>query len=346
MFSHVTVGVSDLSRAAVFYDALLAPLGFVERPVSPDGGPRSLCWHRPGAPVPRFYTLLPFDGEPSSYGNGGMVAFLAPSDAAVSRAYELAMASGGKDEGQPGPRPHYGTGYFGAYLRDPDGNKVHVVHRADLIGDDSRMYVHLAPDRTNAASVGELAHPPRLGGTDSVPARVSVRGQLIKALRYKAWANKITFDAVAALPHGEDRKVRATHWESIAYTLSHVMVVDDIFRQHLQGSTHRYTFRNLEDRLPVSRIRERQTELDRWYCDWAAGLDDDALVEEVSFEFVGGGAGRMSRADIIMHVVNHGTYHRGLVSDMMSQVPAAMPPNDLTVFLRDVWHDGARPSRS
>lgn len=131
MFSHITVGASDLGRAAIFYDALLVPLGFARRPVTPDGGPASMCWHQQGAALPRFYVYLPFDGQPCSHGNGNMVAFLAPSVKAVELAYAQALLRGGTDEGAPGQRPHYGPGYFGAYLRDPDGNKVHVVHRSE-----------------------------------------------------------------------------------------------------------------------------------------------------------------------------------------------------------------------
>ena len=131
MFSHVTVGVSDLDRAGLFYDALLIPLGLVRRPVTPDGGPPSLCWHEPRASLPRFYAYLPFDGQPCSQGNGSMVAFLAPSTEAVELSYAGAMRMGGTDEGPPGTREHYAPDYFGAYLRDPDGNKVHIVFRAD-----------------------------------------------------------------------------------------------------------------------------------------------------------------------------------------------------------------------
>ena len=131
MFSHVTVGVSDLDRAGLFYDALLIPLGLARRPVTTDEGPPSLCWHRPGTSLPRFYAYLPFDGRSCSHGNGSMVAFLAASIEAVELAHAHAMRQGGTDEGAPGPRQHYGPGYFGAYLRDPDGNKLHVVHRPE-----------------------------------------------------------------------------------------------------------------------------------------------------------------------------------------------------------------------
>jgi catechol 2,3-dioxygenase-like lactoylglutathione lyase family enzyme len=132
MFSHITLGVSDLERAGAFYDALLLPLGYPQRPVAADGGPASLCWHQPGAPHPRFYAYLPYDGQPCSAGNGTMVAFRAPSREAVDEGYAGAIAAGGANDGPPGPRPQYSPGYYGAYLRDPDGNKVHLVHRADL----------------------------------------------------------------------------------------------------------------------------------------------------------------------------------------------------------------------
>ncbi|WP_044875124.1 VOC family protein [Pseudomonas sp. LFM046] len=132
MFSHVTVGAQDLERAGHFYDATLAPLGLKRRAVVPDGGPAALCWVTATAPLPRFYVYIPRNGEPSTIGNGSMVAFLAASEQAVEAAYAAGLASGGTDEGIPGPRPHYGDGYFGAYLRDPDGNKVHIVYRGDL----------------------------------------------------------------------------------------------------------------------------------------------------------------------------------------------------------------------
>lgn len=133
MFSHVTVGSRDLDRAGRFYDAVLAPLGLRRRPVQPDGGPPALCWIVPDAPLPRFYVYSPYDGRPAQAGNGSMLAFLAPSPEAVDAAHAAALAEGGTCEGPPGERIRSGAGYYGAYLRDPDGNKLHVVHRGDLV---------------------------------------------------------------------------------------------------------------------------------------------------------------------------------------------------------------------
>ncbi len=129
MFSHIAVGCTDLPRACLFYDAVLTPLGLLRRVVTPDGGPASACWVLPNQSLPRFYVYLPFDRQAASAGNGSMVAFLAPSSEAVTQAYEAGLAAGGADAGAPGARPHYGADYFGAYLRDADGNKIHLVHR-------------------------------------------------------------------------------------------------------------------------------------------------------------------------------------------------------------------------
>lgn len=137
MFSHITVGTNDLGRAAAFYDAVLAPLGLQQRSVTPDGGPPSACWVMTGFSLPRFYVCSPFDGRAANSGNGCMVAFLAPSPEAVSAAHAAGISAGGANEGLPGPRTHYGAGYYGAYLRDPDGNKVHIVFRGDIPANDA-----------------------------------------------------------------------------------------------------------------------------------------------------------------------------------------------------------------
>lgn len=133
-------------------------------------------------------------------------------------------------------------------------------------------------------------------------------------LAYKAWANELTYHTVSELPPGEAQRPRQTRWESIAYTLSHVLVVDDIFKHHLQGERHSYGYRNCDERLDIAELWARQRMMDQWHAGFAAKLSPEALDETVSFEFVGGGMGKMTRAEILLHLVNHGTYHRGLVS--------------------------------
>ena len=132
MFSHVTLGCSELARACEFYDSVLTRLGLERRPVTSDGGPASACWVPSGMSLPRFYVYVPFDGNPASVGNGTMVAFRASSPELVDAVYKAALAAGAKEEGAPGVRTHYGDGYYGAYFRDLDGNKIHVVYRGDV----------------------------------------------------------------------------------------------------------------------------------------------------------------------------------------------------------------------
>lgn len=125
MFSHVYIGVSDFQRALAFYRPLLAALGIRERfcdPARPWAG-----WESTPGPRPLFLIGAPYDGQPHAPGNGQMTAFLAPDRAAVDAAYALALAHGGSSEGEPGLRPHYHAHYYGAYVRDPDGNKLCVV---------------------------------------------------------------------------------------------------------------------------------------------------------------------------------------------------------------------------
>lgn len=164
-------------------------------------------------------------------------------------------------------------------------------------------------------------------------ASVSVR----MLVRYKAWANSITFSTVMALPDGEALRTRPTRFGNMVHTLNHAYVVDDIFRAHLEGRSHGYNARNTDDTPALAELWEAVQALDGWYVDFADGLSVRDLVEVVRFDFVGGGKGAMTREEILLHVVNHGTYHRGFVGDMLYQVPAASPANDLPVFLRDVF---------
>lgn len=134
MFSHIILGARDLERLGRFYEAALAPLGLERRDEPGDGGPAGILFAFPGRAWPQFYVQLPFNGLPATWGNGTQVSFMAPSRAAVDAAWTAAMAQGGTDEGEPGLRPNYGADYYGAYCRDPEGNKLCFVHVRDFDG--------------------------------------------------------------------------------------------------------------------------------------------------------------------------------------------------------------------
>ena len=153
--------------------------------------------------------------------------------------------------------------------------------------------------------------------------------------RYKAWADRLIFDAVAALPEGEATKPRQSVFKSLLHTLNHVYVIDRIFQAHLDGRKHGYTARNTESHPPLAELWRLQQQMDAWYVSYSEGLSEAALAEDIPFEFVGGGRGLMTRGEMLLHIVNHTTYHRGFVADFFYQVPARPPTTDLTVFLRD-----------
>ena len=121
MFSHVTLGTADLDRATRFYRMVMPTLGLTE----PFTLPGTLVFGT--AMGAKLFIGSPYDGAPASAGNGVHVALAAPTRAAVDAFHAAALAHGGSDAGAPGLRPHYHLHYYGAYVRDPDGNKLQAV---------------------------------------------------------------------------------------------------------------------------------------------------------------------------------------------------------------------------
>jgi lactoylglutathione lyase len=122
MFSHVFVGTNHFERALAFYRPLMDALGIRARFCEADR--LWAGWQTGPDPRPLLLIGKPYDGRPHAPGNGQMIAFLAASRADVDRAHAVALAHGGSDEGAPGLRPEYHAHYYGAYVRDPDGNKL------------------------------------------------------------------------------------------------------------------------------------------------------------------------------------------------------------------------------
>ncbi|WAH56876.1 VOC family protein [Pseudomonas silvicola] len=132
MYSHIQVGARDLPRMVAFYDAVLAELGLERMVDGEDDGPPGAGWQQPGRQWPQFFVQQPFNGLPATWGNGVQVSFAAASAAQVDAAWATALAMGALDEGEPGLRPQYSADYYGAYCRDPEGNKLCFVYTPHL----------------------------------------------------------------------------------------------------------------------------------------------------------------------------------------------------------------------
>ena len=124
MIGYVTLGSQDLERSAKFYDPIAAEMG-VGRMME---FPTFIAWGDANG-APGIAATKPYDGNAPSVGNGVMVALECKDRDQVKRLYELALANGGSDEGEPGPRGEpdaNGMVFYAAYFRDPDGNKLNA----------------------------------------------------------------------------------------------------------------------------------------------------------------------------------------------------------------------------
>ena len=119
MIAYSTLGVNDMARAIRFYDAVFTPLGALRQATSDTW----TGYYRPGDHG-RFFLTRPFDRKPATFGNGTMLAFLAPDRAAVDGFHAAALEAGGSSEGAPGVREGMNPVFYAAYVRDCDGNKL------------------------------------------------------------------------------------------------------------------------------------------------------------------------------------------------------------------------------
>ncbi|SCK05487.1 DinB family protein [Vogesella sp. LIG4] len=152
--------------------------------------------------------------------------------------------------------------------------------------------------------------------------------------RYKAWADELFLSVVSTVPDAELVAPRPIVFGSLIRTLNHSLAMDYVWQCHLLGKPHGLTSRNPEHCPGIHELVASQLELDQWYVDYAAALDESALDQVVEFEFIGGGVGRMSRRDILLHVVNHTTYHRGHAAGILYYLNVFPPTTDLPVYLQ------------
>jgi uncharacterized damage-inducible protein DinB len=153
--------------------------------------------------------------------------------------------------------------------------------------------------------------------------------------RYRAWADRLLYQTLANVSEQTLVGAQPIMFGSLLRTLNHLHCMDLVWKAHLQGVPHGFTSRNPEECPSFDALRIAQSDTDGWYIRYAETLDEQACEETVRFTFIGGGEGAMRRGDILLHVVNHGTYHRGHVATMMYGFSVPPPTTDLPVFLRE-----------
>jgi uncharacterized damage-inducible protein DinB len=151
---------------------------------------------------------------------------------------------------------------------------------------------------------------------------VSASTLLISLYAQKATIDRAYFSALADAPLSADNRHLAIR------TLNHIHTVDRIFAAHLRGEPHGFTASNTEATPTLEALRASVEQVDDWYVDYVRSLAPEQLDEVLSFRFTDGDAGRMSREEILAHVIHHGSHHRGNVGMLMKQIDLP-PPRDL-----------------
>lgn len=163
--------------------------------------------------------------------------------------------------------------------------------------------------------------PQKEGSTMSIETLKSLFG-------YKSWANSELFPLLATLPPEHSEPLH-----TCIRTLNHIYVVDSIFRAHLSEEQRAFDATNTKATPSLEQLRIDVEATDAWYRSYVSSLTASALTEVLAFTFTDGDRGRMSREEILLHVLTHGGYHRGNVGQVLKSLSIA-PPRDLyTRFL-------------
>lgn len=120
IISHVSLGTNNFDKSIKFYDSVLLALGYKRMMEHPG----AVAY---GKLFPEFWVQTPIDGKPATVGNGTHIGFIATSKEVVHAFHEAALAAGGINDGDPGPRPLYGAPYYGCFVRDLDGHKIEAA---------------------------------------------------------------------------------------------------------------------------------------------------------------------------------------------------------------------------
>lgn len=169
---------------------------------------------------------------------------------------------------------------------------------------------------------------------------MSERSLFATLFKYKAWANDEILAAIRQFDenaHGDERR-------SAIYILNHTYIVDRIFAAHLEGIAHPYTTTVATGNPTLEELSVAINTSDEWYVKYTSSLPPAKLEELVDFNFTDGDLGRMSKEEILTHVIVHGGYHRGAIGRILAQA-SIFPPRDVfTGYLHKVEPAGRRRS--
>lgn len=160
--------------------------------------------------------------------------------------------------------------------------------------------------------------------------------QLAKAFQYKQWAN------AELLALGEQQFDRLPQDDAIFFVriLNHTTVVDSLFISRILGEPEKYSADNTVETPTLAELRQTMTENDSWLVNYAKSLTPEELERNVVFTFVDGDTGRLTVEEILLHLLTHGSNHRGMASKTLATNGLERPKDTFTRYLHQ-----AEPSR-
>lgn len=153
------------------------------------------------------------------------------------------------------------------------------------------------------------------------------------AFNYKQWSDQRMLDAVKKV----DSVKFASTFAFASQQLNHMIIVEEIFKSHLLGSNNPHSCTNTQIVPELSELEIRLIHSNDWYMDYVAQKWNDGWEQEwVDFQFTDGKFGRMTRQEILFHIINHGTYHRGAIGHALDLVQANRPADTYTLYVHAV----------
>lgn len=157
------------------------------------------------------------------------------------------------------------------------------------------------------------------------------------AYRYKVWADERT---LAALADFEGKAPASPAFAFMRQQLNHMVIVEELFRARLLGEQAPHPATNTEVVPDLHVLTKRLTACNAWATDYLAHIPPTEFYSTVSFVFSDGQHGTLTREEILFHLINHGTYHRGAIGHALDLGGGKRPADTYTVFIH-----GAEPQR-
>jgi uncharacterized damage-inducible protein DinB len=173
--------------------------------------------------------------------------------------------------------------------------------------------------------LGTMEHSLVQAGRATMPSDT-----MVSLMRYKQWADAELVRAARGLPW-------LGRWlvgRYISAIIRHFHTVDSIFRAHLLGVPHHFDSANPAEPRALAELEEPVRAVDEWYVEYARSLDARSLGERLNVTFTDGDRQSLTRSDILLHVSQHGAYHRGNVGILLRIGGAGALPDRFTSYLR------------